>query len=146
MTRRCRCWRPARGRPRPGDYGLTSATSGPLPACAHQRRCSSTRQIAKASIPREHLKEFRGTIHADGYAGFNQLFAGNRILEAACWAHTRRKFFEVHAANGSPIAQEALERIGQLYAVEETIKGLLPDERRRERQRRSKPIAAALAA
>ena len=100
----------------------------------------------KGKHPREHLKEFRGTIHADGYAGFNELFAGNRIVEAACWAHARRKFFEVHAANGSPIAQEALERISQLYAVEETIKGLLPDQRRRERQRRSKPVAAALAA
>ena len=74
------------------------------------------------------------------------MFAGNRIVEAACWAHVRRKFFEVHAANGSPIAQEALERIGQLYAVEQTIKSLLPDQRRRERQQRSKPIAAALAA
>src|SRR5438477_8564747 len=71
---------------------------------------------------------------------------GDSIVEAACWAHVRRKFFEVHAANGSPIAQEALERIGQLYAVEETIKGLLRDHRRRERQERSKPIAAALAA
>jgi transposase len=71
---------------------------------------------------------------------------GDRIVEAACWAHVRRKFFEVHAANGSPIAQEALERIGQLYAVEETIKGLLRDHRRRERQERLKPIAAALAA
>ena len=68
----------------------------------------------KGERPREHLKEFRGTIHADGYAGFNELFAGNRIIEAACWAHARRKFFEVHAANGSPMAQEALERISQL--------------------------------
>jgi transposase len=100
----------------------------------------------KGEHPREHLKEFRGTIHADGYAGFNELFAGNRIVEAACWAHVRRKFFEVHAANGSPIAKEALKRIGQLYAVEQTIKGVLPDQRRRERQQRSKPIAAALAA
>src|SRR5438477_1029532 len=100
----------------------------------------------KGTHPRAHLKEFRGIIHADGYAGFNELFAGNRIVEAACWAHVRRKFFDVHAANGSPIAKEALDRIGQLYRIEETIKGLLPDHRRRERQERSKPIAAALAA
>jgi len=58
----------------------------------------------------------------------------------------RRKFFDVHAAIGSPIAKEALDRIGQLYSVEETIKGAAPDHRRRERQRRSKPIAEALAA
>jgi transposase len=101
----------------------------------------------KDEHPQAHLKAFCGTIHADGYAGFNELFAGNRIVEAACWAHVRRKFFEVHAANGSPIAKDALERIGKLYEIEKDINGLLPDHRRRERQKRSKPtIALALAA
>jgi transposase len=100
----------------------------------------------KGEHPRAHLKGFTGVIHADGYAGFNELFAGNRVTEAACWAHVRRKFFDVHAAIGSPIAKEVLDRIGQLYGVEETIKGLPPDHRRRERQQRSKPIAGALAA
>jgi len=100
----------------------------------------------KGEHPRAHLKDFRGAIHADGYAGFNELFAGDRITEAACWAHVRRKFFDVHAATGSPIAKEALDRIGQLYRVEEAINGALPDVRRRERQRRSKPIVEALQA
>src|SRR5438105_4161304 len=99
----------------------------------------------KGIHPRAHLKAFRGTIHADGYAGFNELFAGNRIVEAACWAHVRLKFFDVHAANGSPTAKEALERIGKLYDIEKQINGRVPDHRRRERQQRSKPIAAALA-
>ena len=103
-------------------------------------------QDRKGEHPRAHLKEFAGVIHADGYAGFNELFAGNRITEAACWAHVRRKFFDVHAATASPIAKEALDRIGQLYGVEETIKGLPSEHRRRERQQRSKPIADALAA
>src|SRR5436190_17568078 len=53
-------------------------------------------QDRKGAHPRTHLKEFRGIIHADGYAGFNELFAGNRIVEAACWVHVRRKFFDVH--------------------------------------------------
>src|ERR1700676_925839 len=100
----------------------------------------------KGAHPRAHLKEFRGVIHVDGYAGFNELFAGNRIAEAGCWAHVRRKFFDVHAATASPIAKEALDRIGQLYRVEETITGVSSDHRRRERQQRSKPIAEALAA
>jgi transposase len=100
----------------------------------------------KGEHPRDHLKAFRGVIHADGYAGFRQLFAGNRIAEAGCWAHVRRKFFDVHAAIGSPIAKEALDRISQLYRVEEAVSGLPPDDRRRERQRHSKPTAAALAA
>jgi len=47
--------------------------------------------------PQGHLTDFRGVIHADGYAGFNELFIGGRIVEAACWAHVRRKFFDVHA-------------------------------------------------
>src|SRR6266404_4308969 len=100
----------------------------------------------KGEHPRVHLKDFRGVIHVDGYAGFNELFAGNRIAEAGCWAHVRRKFFDVHAAIASPIAKEALYRVGQLYRVEETITGVSPDHRRRERQQRSKPIAEALAA
>jgi hypothetical protein len=100
----------------------------------------------KGEHPRAHLKDFRGVIHVDGYAGFNELSADGKIAEAGCWAHVRRKFFDVHAATGSPIAKEALDWIGQLYGVEETIKGMVPDNRRRERQQRSKPITAALAA
>lgn len=112
----------------------------------------------KGQHPRDHLKEFSGVIHADRgacpraahsadpWARFNALFAGNRIAEAACWAHVRRKVFDVHAATGSPIAKEALDRIGQLYRVEETLHGALPDDRRRERQQRSMRIAAALQA
>jgi transposase len=99
----------------------------------------------KGAHPQRHLQDFRGVIHADGYAGFNELFEGKRITEAACWAHVRRKFFDVHAATSSPIAKEALDRIGELYKVEKTIAGLPPDVRRAERQRRSKPIAEALA-
>ena len=100
----------------------------------------------KGEHPRTHLKDFRGVIHADGYAGFNELFVGGRIVEAGCWAHVRRKFYDVHAATGSPIAKEALDRIGQLYAVEKTINGAPPDRRRQQRQIQSKPIVEALAA
>src|SRR6202048_2086680 len=100
----------------------------------------------KGEHPQAHLTDFRGVIHADGYAGFNELFAGGRIGEAACWAHVRRKFFDVHAATGSAIAKEALDRIGQLYAVEKTVNGSPPDRRRQQRQLQSKPIAEALAA
>jgi transposase len=98
----------------------------------------------KGERPRAHLKDFTGVLHADGYAGFNRLFESGRIAEAACWAHVRRKFFDVHAANGSPIAEEALERIGALYATEEAIKGLPPDERRLRRQADSVPVSISL--
>src|SRR6201993_4357605 len=99
----------------------------------------------KGEHPQAHLKEFCGVIHADGYAGFNELFAGGRIVEAGCWAHVRRKFFDVHAATDSPIAKEALDRIGQLYAVEKIINRSPPDRRRQQRQLQSKPFAEAFA-
>src|SRR5215470_3966259 len=113
-TRRCRFSRQAPARPRPADYGPMFAMSGHSlvrpPAALFFY--SPDR---KGEHPQGHLKDFRGVIHADGYAGFNELFVGGRIAEAACWAHVRRKFFDVHAATGSPIAKEALDRIGQLY-------------------------------
>jgi transposase len=60
----------------------------------------------KGEHPRVHLNDFCDVIHADGYAGFNKLFAGGRIVEAGCWAHAPRRFFDVHAATGSPVAKE----------------------------------------
>jgi transposase len=94
--------------------------------------------------PLTHLAHFSGVLQADGYAGFNGLYETGRIVEAACWAHTRRKFFDVHTATGSTVAHEALQRIGALYDVERAIYGKPPDERRRLRQARSRPIADAL--
>ena len=75
----------------------------------------------------------------DGYAGFESLAGSSRITLAACWAHARRKFFELHET-GSPIATEAVRRIGKLYEIEREIRGQPPDERRQARQERSKPI------
>ncbi|CAA2145157.1 hypothetical protein MBLL_04279 [Methylobacterium bullatum] len=87
-------------------------------------------------------------LHADGYAGFGRLYEGGRtggaLIEAAYRALTRRKFFDVHAKTGSAIAEEALERIGALYAVEREIAEQPPDRRHRQRQDRSRPRADAL--
>ena len=73
-------------------------------------------------------------MHADGYASFEELYGRGDIKEVACLAHIRRKFFDIHAANGSGIAKEALERIATLYRIEASIRGKLPDERRTVRQ------------
>jgi transposase len=100
----------------------------------------------KGERPVAHLSDFAGVLRADGYSGFNGLYEGGRIVEAACWAHVRRKFFDVHAANGSAIAKEALDRIGALYGVEAAINGMSPEERRRQRRAQLKPIAEALKA
>jgi transposase len=97
----------------------------------------------KAVHPVAHLGGFRGILQADGYAGFDRLY-GERIQEAACWAHVRRKFYDFHVAHDSPLAAEALERIGRLYAVDADIRGRPPDERRRVRQARAGPELESL--
>jgi transposase len=98
----------------------------------------------KGEHPQRHLKTFKGILHADGYAGFNAVFETGLVTEAACWAHARRKFFDVHAANGSPIAREALDRIATLYGIEAGLRGRLPDERQRCREQQSLPLLADL--
>ncbi|MEP6610018.1 MAG: IS66 family transposase [Burkholderiaceae bacterium] len=98
----------------------------------------------KGERPRAHLHNFRGVLQADGYAGFDQLYADGTIVEAACWAHARRKFYDIHAANQSPLAAEALNRIGALYAIETAIRGQPAEERRTARQARAGPLLATL--
>jgi transposase len=101
-----------------------------------------------AAQPLEHLKTFSGVLHVDGYTGFNRVFETGRVRPQACWAHSRRDFIDWDERcgkdGGSPIAKEAIERIGQLYGVEREINGLSPDDRRRIRQVKSLPIAEDL--
>jgi len=98
----------------------------------------------KAERPASHLEGFRGVLQVDGYAGFERLTARGDIVLAACWAHTRRKFFDVHEATGSPIAAEALRRIGELYAIEKSIGGRTAEERRAVRNTQSRPLIEAM--
>jgi hypothetical protein len=69
--------------------------------------------------PRNHLRDFRGILQADGYAGFDKLYndanPSHPIKEAACWAQVRRKFYDIHEATQSPLAMTAMQRIGALY-------------------------------
>ena len=94
----------------------------------------------RAEHPRAHLAGFRGVLHADGYGGFNGLYDASRVLEAACWAHVRRKFFDLHTTGKSPLATEALRRIQALYNVEEEVRGKPPDQRQRTRQAVAAPL------
>lgn len=96
----------------------------------------------KGERPWQHLKDFRGILQADGYAGFQGLYDREHapLIEAACMAHARRKFFDLHAATGSPVAHEALERIAALYQIETQIRGRSPAERHTERQARAAPL------
>jgi len=94
----------------------------------------------KGERPASHLEHFSGVLHVDGYAGFERLQARGNVVLAACWAHTRRYFYEFFEANGSPVAAEALRRIGELYAIEERIRGQSPAHRLAERRALSKPL------
>jgi transposase len=94
--------------------------------------------------PEKHLVDYSGLMQADAYAGFNALYIAGRkpgpIIEAACWAHGRRKLFELAELQKAPIAIEAVRRIDQLFAIEREINGVSPDPRVAVRAQRSKPL------
>ena len=98
----------------------------------------------KAERPVTHLRNFKGVLHVDGYAGFEQVAARPDVTLAACWAHTRRKFYDVAQATGSPIAEDAVRRIAELYAIEAEIRGKAPHWRLAARRKQSAPRVKSL--
>lgn len=98
----------------------------------------------KAKHPQQHLKDYRGILQADGYAGYEALYQTGGIDEAACWAHVRRKFYDIHIATESLLAKAAVEKIGALYDIESGINGQLPEIRQQVRQARAGPLLDAL--
>src|SRR5690242_19876618 len=97
---------------------------------------------------RRHLSGWTGTLQADAYAGFGELYQAKRsprpITEAACWAHGRRKFFVLADLRQVPLAIEAVRRIDEIFAAEREINGAAPNQRHAVRQERIKPLVAAL--
>ena len=119
--------------------------AGPAPPAAFYRYSADR----KGERPREHLSGFSGVMHADAFAGYDALYRAApgqpaRIQHAACWAHARRKLFEVHEATKSPIAEAALRRIQALYQIEADITGRSVADREAERRARSKPLLEEL--
>lgn len=104
----------------------------------------------KGAHPRAHLASFHGTLHADGYAGFAALYEPSApgrpppIEEAACWAHVRRKFFDLTTTGPAPIAEEALRRIGELYEIEDRVRGKPARVRLKARNESCRPKVDAL--
>ena len=92
---------------------------------------------------RAFLQDWRGHLMVDDYVGYKALFTAGPT-ELACLAHIRRKFFDVHAASGSPVAEEALRRIGQLYAIEQQAAGMPPQQRAALREQHAIPVLADL--
>jgi transposase len=97
----------------------------------------------KGEHPRQHLERFRGILQADGYQGYARLY-DRGVTEAACMAHARRKFVDVYKSDKSPLANDALQRIAGLYAIEATIRGSTADARLAVRAQQSAPLFADL--
>ena len=110
--------------------------SGSSPPCAWYQFTIDR----KGEHPVSHLAGYEGWVHADGYSGFNGLFGHDKADEMACMAHVRRKFVDVFASQGNAIAEEAIRRVAELYAVEKEARGQSPDARVALRQARAKPI------
>jgi transposase len=94
--------------------------------------------------PQTHLQGFTGVLQADAYAGYDAIYATGRVIEAACWAHARRKFHDIHVKHPSTITTQVLAQIASLYQVEALIRGSPADERRQIRQTHAKPLVDAL--
>ena len=124
-------------------YGRDERPWGSAIPPASWYRFSSDR---KGEHPKDHLSKYSGWMHADGYAGFEDLYRSGNVREVACMAHVRRKFVDVHKAQGSAIANAAIRRIAELYAVEKVARGLPPDKRTAIRQAEAKPAFDGLEA
>jgi transposase len=106
----------------------------------------------KGERPRDHLASFHGVIQADAFTGYEALTRqvgppgvnAPRIMHAACWAHARRKLFDEYERTKSPIAEEALRRLQDLYAIEAEITGMTADERQNIRREQALPILTDL--
>ncbi len=101
----------------------------------------------KGAHPARHLQSFRGVLQADAFAGYNKLFENGRVVEAGCWSHARRKFWDIHVKQKrlpGTLAHQALVRIGELFRIEAEVNGRSALRRRRMRQARSVPVLKEL--
>src|SRR5437879_1136854 len=137
-----------------------SVTTAPSAAPIRRPQCTSTRPIAAVRHPEQDLADYAGILQADAYGGFNALYEAGRkpgpITEAACWAHARRKLFELadvasRARNqkpttSSPIAFEAVQRFDAIFVLERSINGWAPQARVAARRDDIAPLVNALIA
>jgi transposase len=135
---------PGRGRTKTGRLWVYARDQRPWDGSAPPAAIFVFAPDRKGERPASHLENFSGVLHVDGYAGFERLAGRGNVILAACWSHTRRNFYEFFEANGSPVAAEALRRIGELYAIEERIRGQSPALRLAERRTFSKPLVEKL--
>ena len=98
----------------------------------------------KGIHPQNHLAGYSGVLQADAYGGYRALYESGRITEAACMAHARRKIHDVHARAPTDITREALQRIGELYAIEAEVRGCSAEQRLAARKARAAPLMQSL--
>ncbi|MDM0071646.1 IS66 family transposase [Variovorax sp. J31P207] len=134
---------PGRGRTKTGRLWVYVRDDRPAasaePPAAWYRYSPSRR----GEHPQAHLKNYSGILQADAYGGYTRIYAGGQVIEAACWAHARRPFWDLHESQGfvaGSIAHQALQRIAALYAIEAQIRGQPPEVRCRVRQARAGPL------
>ena len=138
---------PGNGRTKTGRLWCYAVDNRPWQGPGHPVAVYAYSEDRKADHPATHLKGFRGLLQVDGYAGFGSLVKATTdggLQLAFCWAHTRRKFYDIHVATKSPLAEIALRRIAELYAIEAEIRGRTADERRAVRQELSRPLVEAI--
>ena len=138
---------PGRGRTKTGRLWCYAVDNRPWCGPSHPAAAYVYSEDRRGEHPQTHLRGFRGLLQVDGYAGFGGLVRGNTADApqlAFCWAHVRRKFYDIHVANQSPLAAEALRRIAELYDIEAGIRGTPADNRRSQRQQHSRPLIEAM--
>ncbi len=143
---------PGRGRTKTGRLWVVVRDEGTwassLPPAAYYRYSPDR----KGEHAQALLASVSGFLHADAYAGFDKLYEPDpktgraRLLPVACWAHARREIFDEHARTKSPIALQALEKIGAIFAIERGINGQSAEVQRGVRQAQSVPLLAELKA
>jgi len=104
----------------------------------------------KGERPESHLANFKGVLQADAYAGYNGVYItpdhpDRKVYEAGCWAHVRRKFYEITlVSDNAKVAYEAIEQIRKLYRIEAEVRGKSQAKRLKARQKYSKELVTTL--
>ena len=133
---------PGKGRTQTGRYWTYVRDGRPWGEEASPAVWLQYSEDRKSIHPTAHLNGFTGSMQADAYAGYNDVYR-KQVTFVGCWAHVRRKFFEITESGPAPLAQYAVDVIQSLYAIEKTIKGKPPDIRQQVREDKVLPILNA---
>ena len=135
---------PGRGRTKTGQLWAYARDDRPWGGPAPPAVAYVYAPDRKAERPLAHLQGFRGILQVDGYAGYRALAETGQVELAFCWAHVRRRFYEIAQAGAAPIATAALARIAEIYAIEAEIRGQSAEARHAVRQEKTRPLIDGL--